>query len=351
LIIFGLVIDLGGGPDHDRIGFRYWDNPGPFAEYIVTGATGRFVGVWAVLTSAAYAYSGAETVAMAASECRNPRTAIPKAAKRIFIRVFFFYIICVFIVGLIVPSNDPALLNSSGTASESPFVVAANRAGVKVLPHIINAVIVTSAWSAANSGMLGGSRALYGLALDGLAPKFFTRVSRFGVPYIAICVILAFSPLSYMTLGPSATVAFGWMQDLVSSITLIVWISICAIYIRFYNGLKVQGISRNELPYKSPLQPYLAWFSMLFCGLVLLTGGFTVFIHGNWEFEDFFSSYFSIVLYAVFYFGFKLVRRTKMVALEDMRLQEFVDFHKMNPEPVIPAPKGPWGWFTSFMWG
>jgi hypothetical protein len=25
--------DLGGGPNHDRLGFRYWKNPGPFVQY------------------------------------------------------------------------------------------------------------------------------------------------------------------------------------------------------------------------------------------------------------------------------------------------------------------------------
>ena len=28
LIILGVILDLGGGPNHDRLGFRYWINPG-----------------------------------------------------------------------------------------------------------------------------------------------------------------------------------------------------------------------------------------------------------------------------------------------------------------------------------
>lgn len=55
-------------------------------------------------------------------------------------------------VGMIVPSNDPDLLNSSGTAAQSPFVIAATRASIPVVPHIINAVVLTSAWSSGNSG-------------------------------------------------------------------------------------------------------------------------------------------------------------------------------------------------------
>lgn len=44
LIIFGLVIDLGGIPGQERIGFRYWKSPGPFVEHIATGSWGKFLG-------------------------------------------------------------------------------------------------------------------------------------------------------------------------------------------------------------------------------------------------------------------------------------------------------------------
>lgn len=38
IMIFSLVLALGGGPNHDRTGFRYWNKPGyiyhPFITYI-----------------------------------------------------------------------------------------------------------------------------------------------------------------------------------------------------------------------------------------------------------------------------------------------------------------------------
>jgi len=44
LIILGLVIDLGGIPGQERLGFRYWNHPGPFVEHIATGKWGEFLG-------------------------------------------------------------------------------------------------------------------------------------------------------------------------------------------------------------------------------------------------------------------------------------------------------------------
>ena len=81
LIILGIVLDLGGtspcilvateiqlligGPDHDRIGFQYWRNPGPFTQYLgISGAKGRFLGFWAVMIQAAFSYVGTEIVAV-----------------------------------------------------------------------------------------------------------------------------------------------------------------------------------------------------------------------------------------------------------------------------------------------
>ena len=65
LIILGIVLDLGGGPNLDRIGFRYWKNPGPFVQYEgIQGPTGRFLGWWAVMTQAAFSFIGTEIVAV-----------------------------------------------------------------------------------------------------------------------------------------------------------------------------------------------------------------------------------------------------------------------------------------------
>ena len=80
LIILGIVLDLGGGPTHDRLGFRYWKHPGPFAQFNgISGSKGRFLAFWDVLTQAAFSFIGTEIVAIAAGEAKNPRHNIPKA--------------------------------------------------------------------------------------------------------------------------------------------------------------------------------------------------------------------------------------------------------------------------------
>lgn len=145
LILFGLIYDLGGVPGQERIGFRYWRDPGAFGQgYYYEGSAGaRFCGFMLTFINAVYAFSGVESLAIAAAETKNPRRNVPRAAKHVFVRVLVFYLVSLFVVGLIVPSNDPNLLHGSGTAASSPFVIAAQRAGVKVLPSIVNAVVIT----------------------------------------------------------------------------------------------------------------------------------------------------------------------------------------------------------------
>ena len=84
-------------------------------------------------------------------------------------------------------------------------------AGIPALPSVINAALLTSAWSAASSDLYTSSRALYGLALNNNAPKFLRKVNSWGLPVYCVAVGSAFSLLSYMSVGAaSAGEVFGW---------------------------------------------------------------------------------------------------------------------------------------------
>lgn len=188
--------------------------------------------------------------------------------------------------------------------------------------------------------MLGGSRVLYGLAREGHAPKIFLRCNRFGIPYVAVCTIGAFVSLGYMTLSDSASTVFSWFQDLVSSAAFVHWIIILIVYLRFYYGCKKQGIDRASLPWKGPFQPYAAWIGLVSFVIIFLTAGYAVFIHSHWDTETFFSAYFNLPLILVLYFGYKFLKKTKIVPLEDLPIKHFLDIARDNPEPPEVPKKG-----------
>ena len=73
---------------------------------------------------------------IAGAEVKNPRRNIPKAIRRVYVRLLLFYIGGVAVIGLLVKSTDPGLNIADGTAAASPFVIAINNAGIKVLPSV-----------------------------------------------------------------------------------------------------------------------------------------------------------------------------------------------------------------------
>lgn len=57
----------GGNPNNDRLGFRYWNPPnGPFGKYLLDQVKNErlsiFLGFWATLTNALFAYMGTELI-------------------------------------------------------------------------------------------------------------------------------------------------------------------------------------------------------------------------------------------------------------------------------------------------
>lgn len=147
------------------------------------------------------------------------------------------------------PYNDPSLAISTGTAQQSPFVIAFQRSGVKVVPSIINAVVCTSAISSGSACIFIASRTLYGLSADGHAPRIFQRCNRFGTPYYAIGLTCLLLPLVYLNVANNTSVVFGWFVNITTVSGLIGWVVIEASYLRFYAGLKRQGYSRDSKAY------------------------------------------------------------------------------------------------------
>jgi hypothetical protein len=68
LIILGVIITAGGGPNHEAIGFRYWNETGGFLQFQgIPGAKGRFLAFFSVVISAAFAFIGTEITAIGLS--------------------------------------------------------------------------------------------------------------------------------------------------------------------------------------------------------------------------------------------------------------------------------------------
>jgi len=282
-MIIALVLVCGGGkagtPYDECYGARLWYNPGAFAN--------GFKGVCAVFVTAAFAFSGTELVGLAAAEAKNPAKALPGAIKQVFWRItlsvcFFtipitpcsqrirFYILSLLFIGLLVPYDESRLLNGSGDASASPFVIVAANARLVGFDSFMNVVILVSVISIGTSGVYGGSRTLTAMAQQRYAPRFFTYIDRSGRPLWSTIAILAFGFLAYMNLAATGEDIFNWLLSLSGLAALFTWGSICLAHIRFRSARKHHGHTVDEIPFRAIGGVYGSWVGLILIVLVLI---------------------------------------------------------------------------------
>ena len=331
-IIAGIVINVGGGPNHHYYGFKTWGNPGAFNN--------GFKGFSSVFVTAAFAFAGTELIGLAAAETHNARKEIPKAAKQIFMRVTLFYIVSLLIITTLVPYTNTRLGSGSYDARASPFVIAITGAGISVLPSILNAVILISVLSVGNSSVYAASRTLQAMASIGQAPGFFKYIDRQGRPTYAVAISLVFGLLGFLIYaGDNArNTVFNWLLAISGLSTIISWLCICISHARFRQAWARAGHTLEELPWKSPFGVWGSIYGAAFNILVIIFTFYTsVWPIGEGEMtasdrvNAFFQGFISVpVVVIVFYIPFKLIKRTKVVRIDEIDIST----GRRDPVPV-----------------
>ncbi|ORY16311.1 amino acid permease/ SLC12A domain-containing protein [Clohesyomyces aquaticus] len=350
LLMVSFILFWGGGPDHDRLGFRYWKHPGAANTYLASGDKGRFLALLSTLVLSAFPFTFAPELLIATGgEMVSPRRNLPIAAKRYIYRLVFFYIGCVLAISVICPSDDPKITNGGAGAGSSAFVIGIKNAGIPVLDSIINAGIIISAWSSGNSFLYLSSRSLYALALSGNAPSIFKTCSKSGVPYWAVTASSLFCALAYLNVGSSSSVVFNWFVNLTNTSGFISWICCGIIYLRFRKACQVQNII--DLPYHSKLQPYGAYCAIVGFTFLVLINGFNVFWPQNWNASSFLTAYIGIPIFLCIYGGHRIWAWSDPWAYRP----EDVDMHT-GMEDVLAEEKpskkveGPWWKKATLIW-
>lgn len=310
LILVGLCIMCGGAPNDKAIGFWYWQENGPIKEYLVGGTTGRFLAFWAAFVKAGFAFiTSPELIALAAGETIAPRRNIPKAAGRFVYRLAIFYGLGAFMIGSICPSADSRLLSDESNATASPWVIGISIAKIPVLNHVINAAVLTSAWSAGNAFLYSGTRILYSLSLSGQAPRIFSKTGKLGVPYMAVLATWAVGLLSFLSVSETSEVVFDWFVNISTISGLIAWVVCIVTYLRFRKAMESRNLLPT-LPYRTALQPYATYVVLVVLVVLTFTNGFAVFVNGQWDVGSFLAAYITLPIFLALYVGHKIWFRT-----------------------------------------
>ncbi|WVR04390.1 hypothetical protein IAU60_001392 [Kwoniella sp. DSM 27419] len=325
LLAYTFITMVGGNPLHDKYGFRYWKDPGPWAGDSASKKLMSFVNA---VNVAGFCTGGPEYISMIAGEAKNPRRVVPRAFKTIVSRLLLFYIGGSLCVGIIIPYNEPTLITGADTyAGKSPYVVSMTRLGIPVLPSIVNAVLLTCVVSGGNAYTFNASRALHALALDRKAPAVLKRTNSKGVPYICVIVVMLLSCLSFLALGSGSAKVLSWILNLATAATMFNWTVMAITWVRFNAAMKAQGIDRKTfLPVSSRLQPYAGYWALFWAPFFLIVQGYAVFLKGNWSVATFIFNYGIIALAGGIGLGFKIFDKTRFWRKKEVDLQSDVAF-------------------------
>ncbi|KAL3236954.1 branched-chain amino acid permease BAP2 [Nakaseomyces bracarensis] len=334
-IILSIVINCGGAGNSGYIGGKYWHTPGAFAG---KDSGSRFKGICYVLVSGYFSYGGTELFALSVNEQENPRKSTPQASKSSIYRILIIYLLTMILIGFNVPYDNDELMGSSGSATHaSPYVLAASIHHVRIVPHFINAVILLSVISVANSSLYAAPRLMCSLAQQGYAPKFLDYVDREGRPLLALVACLVVGLIGFVAASPKEEEVFTWLAAIAGLSELFTWSSIMLSHVRFRMAMKVQNRNLDELGYKATTGIYGSIYGVFFNLLVFVAQFWTALFpfgnKGKADANSFFANYLAMPIWLFFYFGYMLWTRDfqLLTPLEEIDL----DHHRRIYDPEL----------------
>lgn len=221
-------------------------------------------------------------------------------------------------------------------AGSSPFVVGIANAGIEVLPSIVNAVILISAWSSGNAFLYMSIRSLYSLAIAGNAPAIFKKCTKSGVPIYAAGVSSLFALLSYLNVSNESGVVFDWFVNLTNTWGLVSWVCCMIIFVRFRKACRFHNV---QSPWTNFVQPYGAWIAMFSFTFLCLINGFTVFFPQNWSASSFLTAYVGLPVFFVMYLGHRLWARHDSWLRDPQEIDMFTGLKEVEDAELPPKPR------------
>ncbi|WP_343529190.1 phenylalanine transporter [Yokenella regensburgei] len=251
MIGFGLwMLFSGNGGEHASV-----DNLWKYGGFMATGWHGLILSLAVIM----FSFGGLELVGITAAEACDPEKSIPKAVNQVVYRILLFYIGSLVVLLTLYPWV--------GVQSDSsPFVMIFHNLNSSVVASALNFVILVASLSVYNSGVYSNSRMLFGLSVQGNAPKFLTRISRRGVPVNSLLLSGAITSLVVLVNYVLPKEAFGLLMALVVVTLLLNWIMICMAHLKFRCAMRRKG---RESKFKALMSPASNYLCIAFLLMVL----------------------------------------------------------------------------------
>jgi amino acid transporter, AAT family len=265
-IVVGVALIVGIGPT-PAVGLaNLFDGPGGFLPH-------GWRGVWLALTLVITSYMGVEVIAVTAGEAEHPESSIPRAMKRMVLRLIIFYVLAIGVMLTMTPWNQIA--EGGRGITGSPFVRAFASAGIPYAAGVMNLVVISAALSSANSNLYLTTRMLFSLSRSGYAPGWLSIVTDRGVPLRAVAVASGGMATAILLAIYAPGQAFLALYGTAVAGMLFIWIVILFTYLRFRAALSPQQLA--ALPIRMPAHRAAAWFGIVSLVAITIT---TFFVDG-----------------------------------------------------------------------
>ena len=251
------------------IGFGAWmlatGNGGPDASVANLWQYGGFFpngigGLTLAMAVIMFSFGGLELVGITAAEADEPKRSIPKATNQVIYRILLFYVGALTILLSLYPWQKVV-------EGGSPFVMIFHALDSNVVATVLNVVVLTAALSVYNSCVYCNSRMLFGLAVQGDAPKTLLKVNRRGVPMKALGISALATGLSVLINYLMPGEAFGLLMALAVSALVINWGIISITHLKFRKAMRTNA---HATFFPSWGYPITNWVCLAFLAAILV---------------------------------------------------------------------------------
>jgi S-methylmethionine transporter len=179
------------------------------------------------------------------------------------IRLLIFFVGAIAVIAATIPYTEVGL-------DESPFVTVFSAIGIPFAADIMNFVIITALLSAGNSGLFSCARMLYSLADEGHAPQALKRLTRRGIPLIALSVSMVGGIASLISSVVAPETVYLVLVSVAGFAVVGVWMSITASHFFHRRAFVRNGGDVAALAYRAPLFPLVPILAFTLCVVSLV---------------------------------------------------------------------------------
>ncbi|HYK75822.1 MAG TPA: amino acid permease [Daejeonella sp.] len=264
MILFGIYLLLSGTGSKESSLQNLWNDGGFFAKGLFSAdGKGGFQGLFTAIALIMFSFGGLELIGITAAEAEQPEKTIPKATNQVIYRILIFYVGALVILFSLSPWKNI-------TTDSSPFVMVFeslegfqfNLFGktiyfTSIIANVLNMIVLTAALSVYNSCVYSNSRMLYGLAEQGNAPAFLSKLNKNHVPIKTILVSGLFTAICIIINKLIPEKALEILMSLVVSSLIINWLMISITHLKFRKSKEAKHIKTKFPSFIYPLSNYI----------------------------------------------------------------------------------------------